>query len=111
VAQIQELKFGVEFSNELTDLIRRMVEPRQSERIGLLEIARHPWMSGFVCPGGTVVPKPIVFFKVNDISNILKFRRKFVKIDEEILSKSCQFLGITDRQKLADALRDGLMTE
>jgi serine/threonine protein kinase len=111
VAQIQELKFGVEFSNELTDLIRRMVEPRQSERIELLEIARHPWMSGFVCPSGTIVPKPIVFFKINDMSDVLKFRRKFVKIDEDILSRACEFLGLADRQKLADALRDGLITE
>lgn len=112
ISQIQELQFGCEFSNELVDLIRKMIEPRQSERIDLLEIGNHQWMAGFSCASKAVVPKPIQFFRINELSDILKFRRMFVSIDPEILRKTCEFLGVGEDQKsLREALKDGLMTE
>jgi hypothetical protein len=95
----------------MVDLIRKMIEPRQSERIGLLEIANHPWMAGFEAPAGTVVPKPIVFYQVNVISDILKFRRMFVNIDREVLRRTCEFLKLEDKRQLEEALNEGMITD
>jgi serine/threonine protein kinase len=111
IAQIHDLLFGPEFSDPMSDLIRRMLEPRQSDRVGLLEIVQHPWMSGFPHAGGVIAPKPIVFFRINDVSDFLKFRRMYVVIDEEALSRTCTFLGMTDTQKLTDALNEGLVND
>jgi hypothetical protein len=105
------LKFGSEFSNQLIDLIRKMIEPRQSERIEILEIGNHPWMMGFSVAEKMVVPKPIQFFRINELSDILKFRRKFVNVDGEILRKTCEFLGFEDEEMLREVLKEGMITD
>jgi serine/threonine protein kinase len=111
VSMIEQLRFGCEFSDQMMDLIRKMIAPKQSERIELLDIANHPWMAGF--PQTTtspIVPRPIIFFKVQKIADILKFRRKFVMVDSSVLKESCEFLGI-DEDKLSRELSQGLITD
>jgi hypothetical protein len=86
-----------------------MLAPRQSDRIGLLEIASHPWMGGFPVEDVVVAPKPIVFFQINNVSDFLKFRRMYAVINKGALNRACEFLGMTDSQPLRDALNEGLV--
>jgi serine/threonine protein kinase len=110
-SEIEALQFGQGFSEELEDLILKLVNPKQSDRIGLLEIARHPWMRRFSGPTSLVTPKPIIFFRLTKNDDILKFRRMHVTIDHDLVSNVCKFLGGYDEAKLTDDLTNGIVSD
>jgi hypothetical protein len=68
-------------------------------------------MAGFPhTPTAQIAPRPIIFFKVQRVTDILKFRRKFVKVDDAVLKESCEFLGV-DEESLRQQLIQGVITE
>jgi serine/threonine protein kinase len=110
-AQIRAVKLGDEFSDQMADLVLKMIQPSQNERIDLLDIANHPWMDGFPRPiRPPIVPKPIIFFRVQTKADILKFRRKNVTIDQSVLREACGFLAI-EEERLARQLAHGVIND
>jgi serine/threonine protein kinase len=96
-SQIRQVKLGDEFSEQMADLIQKIMRPSQNERIDLLDIANDPWMAGFPRPIRLpIVPKPIIFFRIQGPADILKFPRKRVTFDVAVLKESCDFLGIEE---------------
>lgn len=105
VTESSNIQFGSKFSPMLADLIKQMVDPRPSSRFSLSDIARHPWMMGIPQPG-KVIPKPVVFYRVKKFQDILKFKRRNIQINEQILIESCEARGV-ERETLEQELLDG----
>ena len=97
------------FSPQMADLISRMVEPQASSRYGIDDIQRHPWMLG-VPEMGTVVPSPVVFYIVNGLSDIKKFRRRNVAIVARAAEETAKFLGI-EREELEAEILSGMNSD
>jgi hypothetical protein len=110
-SEIETLHFSPAFSEELADLITKLVSPKETSRIGLLDIVRHPWIRGFPGPMRLVTPKPIVFFKMTKFEDVLKFRRTAVTIDPLIVAKACECLVDCDKEKLMDDLSNGIIND
>jgi serine/threonine protein kinase len=110
-SEIENLRVVTNFSAELADLITKMLCWKQADRMGLLDIVRHPWMQGFPGSTGLVTPKPIMFFKLTKIEDLLKFRRKVVTLDSQVVAKVCDYLPECDETKLIDDLNNGLIND
>ena len=93
------------------DLLRRMLVPRRDHRITLAQIQSHPWMRGFPQLPTNVVPKPIVFYRVNGYHDILKFRRiSLTTPDPELLAQTAALTGM-DQEEIIGLLKKGAITE
>ena len=96
-------------SPELQDLLNQMLEPIVTRRPTVGQLVNHPWFKGAIQPLTAVATRPVVFYKVPDYSDILKFRRRPEGIVNDILDK-CEKFGI-NKEKLKQQLEFGEVTK
>ena len=109
IHDVRAMNFELFCSPMMADLLEKMLEPRPNLRIGMLEISRHPWMLGTPEPG-KVVPKPIVFYEIEHIDDIKKFKRRNVVIIDKVVQEACETLKI-DKETLVSELNEGLIND
>ena len=106
IEEAENLKFPQTFTPALVDLLKRMLSVRPQTRCRLIDIQTHPWMRGLPNFPSNIAPTPIVFYKVNCISDILKFKRKPHKPIQKILDECRNRFGI-DPEQLTKDLTEG----
>ncbi|KAH0794837.1 CAMK family protein kinase [Histomonas meleagridis] len=106
IQEATDLKYPSTFSPGLVDLLQKMLEVHPSSRCSLVQLQSHPWLHGLDPIGNNIAPKPIIFYKINGFSDILKYKRRPTKADETALKK-CEELNI-DRNSLIDDLQKGI---
>jgi serine/threonine protein kinase len=109
----QALKFKTPgfLSPSVTDLLRRMLQPRPDRRITTGEMQSHPWLKPVVPLVGNIAPRPIVFYKVKGFKDILKFKRNPIKDPNPEFVRQAAELNQTDEEKVAAALQSGSINE
>ena len=109
VDEATQLEFPITFSPALQDLLKKMFTIRPQNRMSLQQLQTHPWLRGLPAISTNITPKPIVFYKVNDNQDILKFKRKPWKPNPKILEK-CAEHGL-NTEEVAKDLEAGLFNE
>lgn len=109
VEEAENLKFPMNFTPALVDLLKRMLHVRPQSRCRLSDIQNHPWLRGIPSFPTNISPTPIVFYKVSCVLDILKFKRKSHKPNLEIVDKCREMYGI-DSTQLTKELCDGLIS-
>lgn len=107
IEEADNFKFPSEFSPALTDLLRRMLQTRPASRPRLTDIQNHPWLKGIKPAGSNISPMPMVFYRVDSINDILKFKRRPGKIDEVALERCAEY-GL-DIEKVRRDLDEGMV--
>ena len=101
VEEASNITFPMSFSAQLTDLLRKMFTIKPSNRPTLLQLQNHPWLHGLKQSPYNVTPKPIVFYQVDSIEDISKFKRRKIKPDANIIKK-CVDYGINSEELTHD---------
>lgn len=109
IDEAENLRFPLNFSPALVDLLKRMLHVRPSSRCRLIDIQNHPWLRGVTPMMLNMAPSPIVFYQVNGYSDILKFKRRPTKPKEEIIEK-CKEYNI-DPEQLKKELSEGIISD
>ncbi|OHT06961.1 CAMK family protein kinase [Tritrichomonas foetus] len=92
------------------DLLMKMLSPRPDNRPTLLQLQRHPWMTGLPPITGPIIPSPIQFYQVKNFAAISKFKRHSVKPDSTLLNTCEQQYGI-NKEVLEKELAEGLVND
>jgi len=108
VEEAENLKYPLDFSPVVVDILQRMLEYRPSARANIMELQNHPFLRGLPPMTMNIAPTPIVFYKVSGISDISKFKRRSVKPNTVVLEK-CEGI-VVDIEKLTKELFEGLVT-
>ena len=108
VDEATQITFPITFSPALQDLLKKMFTIRPQNRMSLQQLQTHPWLRGLP-PLSNITPKPIVFYKINDFQDILKFKRKIWKPNPKILEKVVEY-GFEPEEVTKD-LEAGLFNE
>ena len=95
-------------SNQLQDLLNKMLEPVVARRPTVGQLVTHPWFRGAIQSLSSVATRPVVFYEVPDYTDILKFRRRPEGIINDVLDK-CEKLGI-NKEVLRQQLENGEIT-
>ena len=109
IEEAGRLQLPKNFSPALQDLLRKMLEVRNTNRMSLIQLQNHPWLRGLAQEKMNFQPRPIVFYKVPKFEDIAKFKRKSKKADQKILDK-CVEIGF-DAEALTNDLKDGLIND
>lgn len=109
VDEATELRFPMTFSPALQDLLKKMFSIRPQNRMTLQQLQNHPWLRGMQQMSSNFVPKPIVFYKVNETNDILKFKRKKWTPDPNVI-KQCAELGVIEEDLIKD-LETGMIND
>lgn len=96
-------------SNDLQDLINQMLEPFPMNRPTMLQVFKHTWVQGYISIPSQIEPKPLVFFRTNDRTEIMNFKRNPLTIDPSII-KMCEGMGI-DEMTLCNDLNEGKINQ
>ena len=106
VEEVNSFIYPQYFSPMLQDLLRKMFVIKPSNRLNLIQLQNHPWLKGIPQISMNIIPRPIVFYKVNSIEDISKFKRKsFNKPDQNILNQ-CLNLNL-EIDLIIKSLEDG----
>lgn len=108
--EAQTLKLPDNISPSGADLLRRLLEIKPSKRPSLLELQSHPWLFGVPHLTVNLQPAPIVFYKVNDITEVRKFKRKKLLNPNDSLLEKCQSDFKINKDNLKEQLYKGLIT-
>ncbi|EAY20665.1 CAMK family protein kinase [Trichomonas vaginalis G3] len=92
-------------SLDLQNLLDIMLQPRPQLRASFAQIASHPWLRNTGKKSYNCAPRPIVYYKVENYSDCLKFKRNPEKIDTDIISQ-CETYGIS-KELLEKELENG----
>lgn len=74
-SQAENIQFPEFFSQGLVDLLRKMLTPTISERPSIEKLFSHRYLTGIPPISMNFMPTPIIFYRINNIADILKFRR------------------------------------
>jgi serine/threonine protein kinase len=99
------------FSPAVGDLLRRMLEPRPTHRIALIDIQNHPWMRGVEMVTGNIVPTPIVFYRVRGFGDIHKFRRNPLLAPDEGAVQATARVCALEPETVIHMLKGGLIND
>ncbi|KAK8888590.1 hypothetical protein M9Y10_033321 [Tritrichomonas musculus] len=75
VSQAETLQFPEIFSSALSDLLRKMLTPSMSNRPSIEKLSSHPFLTGLPPIKMNFMPKPIIFYRITNITDILKYKR------------------------------------
>ena len=109
VDEATQLELPKTFSPALQDLLKKMLAPRPSNRLNLTQLQSHPWLRGLAPLAKGFSPTPIIFYKVKNTDDIIKFKRHSIKAEPAYVEK-CTAQGI-DGDELTKALADGLVND
>lgn len=101
VDEATSMTFPGTFSPSLIDLFRKLFTVKPANRPSLMQLQSHPWLHGLKYCTYNVTPKPIVFYQVDSIEDIAKFKRRKIKPDAHILN-ACAEKGINPEQLTHD---------
>lgn len=92
IQQAEKLQYPDNFSPALVDILRKMLNPHISSRFGIDRLHSHPFLTGLPPISMNFMPTPIIFYKINQITDILKYKRAPYSTDkvEEVISKAQQ---------------------
>ncbi|OHT00008.1 CAMK family protein kinase [Tritrichomonas foetus] len=110
ITQAENLQFPECFSPSLIDLLRKMICPIMAQRSPLDKLHSHPWLSGLPPISMNFQPKPIIFYRINQITDILKYRRSPIMI-EEVTAKICNENQKIEIETIKQDLMDGKINE
>ena len=104
IDDVMSFVYPSNFSPQVVDLLKKMFEVRPNDRPSLTQLQMHPWLRGVPQMCANVAPQPIIFYKVNNAQGVLKFKRRSMKADPNIVQK-CE--GIDQEQLMVD-LKNGV---
>ncbi|OHS97121.1 CAMK family protein kinase [Tritrichomonas foetus] len=106
VEEVSQFQYPSNFSPALIDLFKKMFEVRPQNRPSLIQLQSHPWLRGLPQLGTNIAPQPVIFYQVNSVAQLAKFKRRSFKPEPDILNK-CAEMGI-NTEELTNNLKNGI---
>lgn len=97
-------------SNECEDLLKKMLNPYPSKRPSLMQLQNHPWLQPLTPVSTKIAPMPIIFYKINNYSDIMKFKRRPEALDQAIIDKCVAEFNV-DKDSLLNDLKNGIISD
>jgi serine/threonine protein kinase len=98
VREAENITFPDRLTPQLVDILRRMLAPHPNKRLSLAQLQSHPYLAPLEPLSGNVVPRPIVFYRVNTFHDIRKFTRSPCSADPELVKKCLPFAGCSEAE-------------
>lgn len=102
VKEAQQLEMPLMFSKDLQNLLSQMLKPYVDDRPSLIQLQNHPWLRGLPHIPVTIAPKPIIFYRVNNMNDVIKFKRKVDHPDARCVEAACDILQIEKEALIKD---------
>jgi serine/threonine protein kinase len=102
------LEYPDKFSQQLRDLLTKMLDGNPRTRPSLCDLQNHPFLkgSGIVIRNDRVTPRPIAFYMVSRYEDISKFRRFPITPQPAVLQACLKYL-VGKAEPLAKYLEEG----